>query len=316
MDNLICMDENFSTTQLLTREKPIISINSEEKPETLLFLPENEKRRDVGGLRTKGYFKKSYEEKPLVSIITVVFNGEKHLEQTIQSVINQSYNNVEYIIIDGGSTDGTLDIIKKYGDQIDYWVSEPDGGIYDAMNKGISLCSGELVGIINSDDYYTLHTIEKVVESFVNRDIDIVYGDIMIYDENHKGVLVQAHTLGIKNKFFSYSMSWVLLDMVFSHPTMFTRLSFYKKVGLYDDKYRIAADYKFVLNSYKKGAKFHYNRNVLAHFRVGGLSTSVEKLILNEEVCKARNQVYGTIIGTILNKSISFVLTIKSIFRA
>jgi cellulose synthase/poly-beta-1,6-N-acetylglucosamine synthase-like glycosyltransferase len=113
--------------------------------------------REKGGLRTKGYFKRSYDEAsglsdnsplPLVTIITVVFNGEKYLEQTIQSVINQAYDNVEYIVIDGGSTDGTVDIIRKYENQIDYWVSEPDGGLYHAINKGITLCMGRLVGII------------------------------------------------------------------------------------------------------------------------------------------------------------------------
>ena len=142
MTKTICLDENFSTTQLLTQEKPILEQNAEDKFETILFLPESENRKGEGGLRTKGYFKKSYDDKPLISIITVVFNGERYLEQTIQSVIDQTYDNVEYIIIDGGSTDGTLDIIKKYEDKIDYWVSEKDNGIYDAMNKGIKVCYG------------------------------------------------------------------------------------------------------------------------------------------------------------------------------
>ena len=102
---------------------------------------------------------------PLVSIITVVLNGESHLEHTINSVLCQTYENLEYIIIDGGSSDGTQDIIRKYQDKIDYWISESDDGIYDAMNKGILQAKGELIGILNSDDWYELETVELMVNA-------------------------------------------------------------------------------------------------------------------------------------------------------
>ena len=121
MTDILSLDEGYSTTRLLTQEKPQIINTTEDKFETVLFLPKGENRKGEGGLRTKGYFKKSFDDKPLISIITVVFNGEKYLEETIQSVINQTYSNVEYIIIDGGSTDGTLDIIKKYEDSGKSW---------------------------------------------------------------------------------------------------------------------------------------------------------------------------------------------------
>ena len=156
------LNPNFSTTRLVTREKPIIEKNPSSKVQSVLFLPPNPERKGEGGLRTKGYFKRSYDEVnnlshqstlPLVTIITVVFKGEKHLEQTIQSVVNQTYNNVEYIIIDGGSTDGTLDILLKNEERIDYWVSEPDEGIYDAMNKGIIISRGDLLLFLNCGDY-------------------------------------------------------------------------------------------------------------------------------------------------------------------
>lgn len=122
MTQTISLDDKYSTTRLVFNDKCLI-VNEKEDNSTFL-LPEGEDRKGEGGLRTKGYFKKSYKGKPLISIITVVYNGEKYLEETIQSVINQTYENVEYIIIDGGSTDGTLEIIKKYEDKIDYWVSE------------------------------------------------------------------------------------------------------------------------------------------------------------------------------------------------
>jgi glycosyltransferase involved in cell wall biosynthesis len=115
-------------------------------------------------------------KKPLITIITVVYNGEKHLEQTIKSVINQNYKNIEYIIIDGVSTDGTLDIIKKYEEYIDYWVSEPDEGIYDAMNKGIGLANGEFINFMNADDWFvdtkfkTVNNYIKFLEYFYGKD--------------------------------------------------------------------------------------------------------------------------------------------------
>lgn len=117
-----------------------------------------------GGLRTKGITKTSSESHPLITVVTVVYNAESTLEQTILSVINQTYDNVEYILVDGVSTDGTLDIIKKYEDKIDYWISEPDKGIYDAMNKGISLASGTWINFMNAgDEFYTVNVVEYCV---------------------------------------------------------------------------------------------------------------------------------------------------------
>ena len=152
VDSTFSLNKEYSTTRLVTKGKPEIIKNTGDEFESVLFLPEGENKKGEGGLRTKGYFKKSYEDKPLISIITVVYNGDKYLEETVQSVLSQTYDNVEYIIIDGASTDGTIDIIRKYEDQIDYWVSERDKGMYDAMNKGIDAASGELINFMNAGD--------------------------------------------------------------------------------------------------------------------------------------------------------------------
>src|SRR5574342_808175 len=135
-------------------------------------------RRTEGGLRAKGFLRKSSAENPLVSVITVVYNGARHLEQTLLSVINQGYGNIEYIVVDGGSVDGTLDIIGKYEDRIDYWVSEPDDGTYDAMNKGIELAHGELIGLLNSDDYYEPDAIGIIAGKYKEKPTpQIVFGN-------------------------------------------------------------------------------------------------------------------------------------------
>ena len=289
MTNTICLDEKYRTTRLLCKivndeclmlnedgrikEECKWNINNsefniqnskligspEEKFETVLFLPIGENRKGEGGLRTKGYFKKSFEDKPLISIITVVYNGEKYLEETIQSVINQTYDNVEYIIIDGGSTDRTLDIIKKYEDKIDYWVSEKDYGLYHAMNKGISLCIGEIIGMINADDYYYPNTFEVIVDSFKNIDLrknfffgDMMYGDTLVQGWREKDVLISA--FGV-------------------HPSMFVPKVIYNKIGGYKLNYKILSDYDFMYRAYHiEKIKPIYTNEIISFFRPGGLS--------------------------------------------
>ena len=173
--------------------------------------------------------------KPLFSIITVVYNNEKYLEETIKSVVNQKFRNFEYIIIDGGSSDKTLDIIKRYDSQIDYWISQKDKGIYDAFNKGMSLAKGDFIGIINSDDTYldnALEIIAKYINDLTNKEIDFIFGSV----KKHWGILY-----GYRPEKIYYS--WGFYS---SHSTgFFLRRSSVKKIGLYNINYKYHADYDY-----------------------------------------------------------------------
>lgn len=235
----------------------------EEKFESILFLPEGENRQGEGGLRTKGFFKKTYENKPLISVITVVYNGKRHLEETIQSVINQTYDNVEYIIIDGGSTDGTLDIIKKYEDKIDYWVSEKDQGIYDAMNKGLKVCQGAIVGIINSDDWYEDVTLELVSKYFNQNEKILLFSNMV------------AHMRGGYDIFHTALIPLCKEDVRLSrvHPTVFISTKAYQHVGLFDTSFNVAADFDLMVRMYLNNVKIIKIDRILVHFRDGGVSS-------------------------------------------
>ena len=217
----------------------------------------------TGGLRTQSYFKKNLPDKPLITVITVVFNGEKYLEQTIQSVLNQTYENVEYIIIDGASTDGTVDIIKKYENQIDYWVSEPDGGIYAAMNKGIKLAAGEVIGILNSDDWYELDAVQNVLNVFLQEKPDVVYGNLMLVYSDIGLTKISAPTIELMKK-----------TGTINHQAVFVKNSIYKK-HLFNLNYKIAADYDLILKLMKNGYIFNYCNELIAYMRAGGASGSV-----------------------------------------
>ena len=260
MCEIICLDKTYSTTKLLVKDKPIMKNKPKDKFENTLFLPENKNRKGKGGLRTKGYFKKSYENKPLISVITVVYNGEKYLEATIQRVICQTYDNVEYIIIDGGSTDGTLDIIKKYEDKIDYWVSEQDSGIYNAMNKGIDLVSGEWINFMNAGDvFYANDVLENIFIKNKFIEIDIIYG-------NHQVVYPHKTRLSRAGK-----VKDIWKGSQFSHQSAFIYASFHKK-NKYNLSNHIGADFEFFYKSYKNNQKFQYMDMVVSSISSGGVS--------------------------------------------
>lgn len=213
-----------------------------------------------GGLRLQGQIKSASLDKPLVSIITVVYNGEKFIEQTIRSVVEQAYANIEYIIIDGGSNDGTINIIQQYATSIDYWRSEPDQGISDAFNKGILLASGDLVGLINADDWYEPSAIAEVVEEFNRSRSGVIYGNMQCWKGQQKDYLFKA------NYRFLYQ------EMSLNHPATFVRRDVYTQYGGYDTSYQLAMDYELLLRFLGQGVAFSYMDQVLANLRWDGLS--------------------------------------------
>jgi glycosyltransferase involved in cell wall biosynthesis len=218
-------------------------------------------------------------EMPSVSIITVVYNSERFIEQTILSVINQSYANIEYIVIDGGSTDGTLDTIRKYEHAIAHWISEPDGGIYHAMNKGLELCTGQIVGIINSGDWYDPDVVSAAVDAFSSGNVDVVYGDLCLVD------LTTNVSQIVKPKIHLLKESMVYLG----HPTVFVKKVVYAQY-LFNTEYLIAADYEFILGLYANGFIFEYCDGSITHMRTGGASSSYRTIL---EVFKVHSKYFG-----------------------
>lgn len=203
-----------------------------------------------------------------VSIITVCFNSAETIEDTIKSVLGQGYKNIEYIIIDGGSTDGTLDILTKYQSRISKCISEPDNGIYDAMNKGAKLATGEILGFLNSGDIYASETvIRQIVKSIQTHNADCCYGNLEYVAENNP------------NKTVRRWISQPYQDGLFKkgwhppHPTFFAKKSVFDKYGGFDLSYDIGADYELMLRFLKKyGIKSCYIPNVLVKMRSGGKS--------------------------------------------
>jgi glycosyltransferase involved in cell wall biosynthesis len=209
----------------------------------------------------------------LVSIITIVLNGEKYIEQTILSVISQQNVNIEYIVIDGGSTDGTLKIIEKYKNRIDFIISEADSGIYDAINKGIRLSNGELIGIIHCGDYYLPNMISKVHKEYLITKADIIYGNLIFIEEKES---IEYESKGIPDH------NNLRSKMSIFHPSTFVSNECYELNGYYDISFKIAADYALFLKNFVNGSRFSKINEDIAAFRSGGLSSTNSKKILKE----------------------------------
>jgi glycosyltransferase involved in cell wall biosynthesis len=268
--DLSCLDTRYSTTRLVAATPAATPVDPDSKFQPLLQLPGNGERRGEGGLRAKGFFKRSLSDKPLITVVTVVFNGAATLEDTIQSVIGQTYDNIEYIVIDGGSTDGTIEILKQYEHAIDYWVSEKDKGLYDAMNKGIALASGSYVGTLNADDLFIgADVLHDVVEKIRASNVDAVFSCVDIVDPNDMGKILRRYRV-------SHFTPWYLRTGIMpAHPTFYCRRTVYEKLGLYRTDYRVAADFEMMVRMRIKGnISWAFLDKVTVKMRSGGVSSS------------------------------------------
>lgn len=204
---------------------------------------------------------------PVVTIVTACYNSEATIRRTIESVINQTYTNIEYIIVDGQSKDRTMDIVREYlgpfGDHLRI-ISEPDQGIYDAMNKGIELASGNIIGILNSDDYYENNAVEKIVEAWDRGGMQILYGFM------RKWRTGREHSVSMLSHQFLYEhMIW--------HPACFVTRDVYQNIGMFNTQYKSVADYDFMLRAYEsKKVRFIPIYSIIANFADGGMSESTE----------------------------------------
>lgn len=212
-----------------------------------------------------------------VSIITVTYNSQSFLEQTICSVTEQSYANIEYIIVDGGSIDNTLSIIEKYRTRIHKFISEKDKGIYDALNKGIAMATGDIVGILHSDDFYTSkQVIAHVVEKIISEGTDALYADLNYVQQNNTQKIVRKWHSG-KYKSGSFIYGWMP-----PHPTFFVKSEVYQKFGAFDLNFKTSADYELMLRFiHKHQISVSYLNECIVNMRVGGQSNvSVNNRIL------------------------------------
>ncbi|MFM9840743.1 MAG: glycosyltransferase family 2 protein [Cyclobacteriaceae bacterium] len=220
-----------------------------------------------------------------ISLLTVSFNSASTIQDTIESIRSQDYKNIEYIAVDGNSKDGTVEIIKSYDSFISKWISEPDKGIYDAMNKAIQLATGDVVGILNSDDFYSTNTIiSQVAEAFTDEKVDVVFGDLVFVDPNNLNKIVRKYS----------SAKWhptkFARGFMPAHPTVFIRRKYYEQFGLFKTDYKIAADYELLIRFlYVHKLKYKYLPITMVKMRRGGVSSRSwrSNFILNDEIIRA-----------------------------
>src|SRR5579871_2740865 len=219
-----------------------------------------------------------------ISLLTVSFNSAATIKDTIESVRSQDYPDVEYIVVDGNSQDGTVDIIKSYSAKIDKWISEPDKGIYDAMNKAVRMATGDVVGILNSDDFYSsTNILSQVAAAFEDKTVDAVFGDLVFVDPNNLKKVVRTYS----------SAKWhpgkFARGFMPAHPTFFVRRKYYEEIGLFKTDYKIAADYELLIRFlYVHKLKYKYLPINMVTMRKGGVSSNGirSNIILNDEIIR------------------------------
>jgi len=276
-----CIDDRFSTTRRLTR--------TPKEPDPCFQLPGKPAPANAGGLRTRGLYKAEGPE-PIVTVITIAYNCASSIEETMLSVLNQTYSNIEYIVIDGGSTDGTLDVIRKYGHAIDYWISEPDRGIYDAINKGVRASTGQWLNCMNVKDvFFSNNTIQTIADKYLHGEARFIYSDILlrngIYENgalhrhvcdhekliiNHQGSIYQ------KSLHLEYGPYMVAKEMTISDYLFFSLIDpkYYRKadepIAIYDttglSNAKAPTEQRFIIDYLVNGMP---KSRFLAHFHLG-----------------------------------------------
>lgn len=220
-----------------------------------------------------------------ISIITVCLNSVNTLRDTIESVLNQTYGNIEYLVIDGGSTDGTIELINSFGKGISKFVSEPDNGIYDAINKGIRLSTGHVVGILNSDDFFCdKYVIEKVVKAFTENEIDAVFGDVQFVDPQKTSKIVRYYS---SKRFNPGKFRYGIMP---AHPSFYAKRDLFENLGFYRTNYKIAADYELLVRFiFINKIRYKYLDLSFVSMRTGGVSNKsfYSNYILNKEIVRA-----------------------------
>jgi glycosyltransferase involved in cell wall biosynthesis len=215
-----------------------------------------------------------------ISIITVCYNSEKYIECAIQSLLKQSYSNIEYIIVDGGSNDRTLQIIDNYSDNITHFISDPDKGIYDAMNKGIAKASGDIIGFLNSDDFYAFpDAISEIISCFNDKRVDCIFGNINYVNADNIEKIVRNWKSGIFLK-GSFKRGWHP-----AHPAFFVKKDVYDEFGGFDLSFKLAADFDLMLRFMEKGqiTNYYYDKAII-HMRLGGTTSGSIKNIYKQNI--------------------------------
>lgn len=217
--------------------------------------------RAEGGMRTRGERIAGTAAKPLVSVITVVYNGAEHIGETLEAVTAQAYPHIEHIVVDGGSTDGTVHILRRHDATLGYWMSESDGGVYDAMNKGIALVndSASYILFANSDDaLYSSDAISRVMAE--SRGEDLVYGRMLLADDDVSAVVGREVSLDDLSR------------QTLCHPATFVRRAVFDRVGVFDTGYAIAADYDHIVRCFAAPVSTRFVDVIVSRMRMGGLS--------------------------------------------
>jgi glycosyltransferase involved in cell wall biosynthesis len=236
-----------------------------------------------------------------ISVITVAFNAEQTIAETLNSVATQSHDNIEHIVVDGASTDDTLAIIKSHGTNVSKIISEPDQGLYDAMNKGISIATGEIIGILNADDIYAHSNVLQHIEYRIQNDnLDVLMGDVEFFRQDDPTKIIRRYR---SNRFSPKRLAWGWMP---AHPAMFLHRRVYERYGSYRIDYKIAADFEYVARIFHDYTlRYDYISEVLVRMRIGGISTDGWRstLLLNREVLRAcRDNDIKTNILMILSK--------------